>query len=134
MIDEAHLMLKNSKTQIYKALVGVSTKRRIVLSGTPLQNNLGEYYNMASWVRPGFLGGKADFERTYINPINAGMASDSTETQVARQVRACKELSSVMSTFMHRKDRSILATELPHHQQTVIVLRQSRLQARLHSR
>ena len=49
--DEGHI-LKNANAGISKALNKVRTKRRIILTGTPLQNNLKEYYYMVHFVKP----------------------------------------------------------------------------------
>jgi hypothetical protein len=56
VLDEAHTMLKNSSSSIFKVLDNVGTKHRLSLTGTPLQNNLLEYFRMANWTKPGFLG------------------------------------------------------------------------------
>ena len=69
VLDEAHLMLKNNKSEISKALGSLETKRRIALTGTPLQNNLTEYYRMADWIKPGCLGTETTFECKFANPI-----------------------------------------------------------------
>jgi len=52
--DEGHL-LKSEKTNVSKAVNQVETKRRIVLTGTPLQNNLIEYHCMVSFVKPSLV-------------------------------------------------------------------------------
>ena len=54
--DEAHTYIKNDTGQTQKALRNLRTKRRIALSGTPIQNNLDEYFHMIDWLIPGFLG------------------------------------------------------------------------------
>lgn len=56
VLDEAHTMLKNSSTSIFKALNSSKTKLRLCLTGTPLQNELSEYFLMANWTKPGLLG------------------------------------------------------------------------------
>ena len=56
VLDEAHTMLKNSTSSIFKRLSNIATKLRLSLTGTPLQNNLMEYYRMANWTSPGILG------------------------------------------------------------------------------
>jgi SNF2 family DNA or RNA helicase len=57
VLDEAHMMLKKKSNEIFKVLDGVATPRRICLTGSPFQNNLFEYFRMASYVRyVAFLG------------------------------------------------------------------------------
>ena len=49
-------MLRNYKSELTKMLGTIRTRRRVVLTGTPLQNNLMEYYCMVNFVRPNYLG------------------------------------------------------------------------------
>lgn len=55
LCDEGH-RLKNCENQTYQALMGLQTKRRVLLSGTPIQNDLTEYYSLLHFVNPGMLG------------------------------------------------------------------------------
>lgn len=55
LCDEGH-RLKNCENQTYSALMGLKTKRRVLLSGTPIQNDLTEYYSLIHFVNPGMLG------------------------------------------------------------------------------
>ena len=72
VLDEAHTMLKNSGTSIFKALNSTQTKLRLCLTGTPLQNKLSEYYLMASWTRPGLLGKEVSIHSVLLSiPINS---------------------------------------------------------------
>ena len=74
VLDEAHLMLKNNKSDIGKALSTMKTSRRIALTGTPLQNNLHEYYRLANWIRPGYLAkSESEFERVYVKKIMSSL-------------------------------------------------------------
>ncbi len=52
-----------------QALVDVRTRRRILLTGTPLQNNLVEYYHMVNFAKPGELGSLARFKSLYEDHI-----------------------------------------------------------------
>ena len=66
---------KNLKNiQIAKALKQIRTKRRVILTGTPLQNNLMEYWTMVDWVKPALLGTKQEFTNMFSNPITNGQA------------------------------------------------------------
>ena len=68
VLDEAHTMLKCSQNKASKELRKIQTKRKILLTGTPLQNNVTEYYQLVDFVRPGVLEGirsEREFESEY---------------------------------------------------------------------
>lgn len=55
LCDEGH-RLKNSENQTYQSLMGLKAKRRVLLSGTPIQNDLLEYFSLVHFVNQGLLG------------------------------------------------------------------------------
>jgi DNA repair and recombination RAD54-like protein len=60
--DEAH-RLKNAETLTYTTLCSLPCKRRVLLSGTPMQNNLDEFFAMADLVNPGIFGDERAFRK-----------------------------------------------------------------------
>jgi SNF2 family DNA or RNA helicase len=60
--DEAH-RLKNAETLTYGVLLTLPCKRRVLLSGTPMQNNLDEFFAMADLVNPGVFGEERQFRK-----------------------------------------------------------------------
>jgi transcriptional regulator ATRX len=67
--DEGHT-LKNEKSAS-----NISTRRRITLTGTPIQNNLLEYHAMVQFVKPLLLGTDAHFTDFFSKPINNGQSA-----------------------------------------------------------
>ncbi|CAG8791440.1 15406_t:CDS:1, partial [Acaulospora morrowiae] len=60
--DEGH-RLKNKETELYKYLQCLKTHSRIILTGSPLQNNLEEYWCTINFASPNYLGKSEDFKR-----------------------------------------------------------------------
>ena len=93
--DEGHV-LKNTKSALNAAMNKISTKRRIILTDTPLQNNLSEYFAMVDFVKPKLLGTFNEFKNRFVNPIQNGQHSDSSD----RDVRIMKKRSYILSDLL----------------------------------
>lgn len=63
MVDEGHRLKNTAGTKILSALTSLKCRARLLLSGTPIQNNLSEFYNVANFVLPGILGDLNSFRR-----------------------------------------------------------------------
>ena len=70
--DEAH-RLKNSAIKTATAITGLSINKRILLTGTPIQNNLQEFYTLAEMANPGIFG-KLSLVSFPLNPLQPGVA------------------------------------------------------------
>lgn len=64
-LDEAH-QIKNRNTRASVSAMGLSARRRVILTGTPVQNHLGELWNLFQFVNPGLLGTWTDFNNHFI--------------------------------------------------------------------
>ena len=62
VLDEGH-RLKSESTQILTALLSIDVKSKILISGTPIQNNLAEFYRLCDFVNPGILGNLSSFRQ-----------------------------------------------------------------------
>lgn len=65
-LDEAH-QIKNRNTQVSKAAMNLKAQSRVILTGTPLQNHVGELWNLMQFLNPGILGRWNVFRDTYVN-------------------------------------------------------------------
>ena len=68
--------LKNSENQTYQALVNLNAERRILLSGTPIQNDLLEYFSLLHFVNRGILGVLNYVDRALMSQCNCWSTSD----------------------------------------------------------
>ena len=68
ILDESQ-NIKNITSQITKAVMLLNSEKRLALSGTPVENNLGELYSLFRFLNPQMFGGIEDFNNYYANPI-----------------------------------------------------------------
>ena len=110
--DEAH-RLKNSENQTSRALNSLPVRRRVLLTGTPMQNDLMEFYAMADFTNPGILGNLEDFRRHKLFPILRGREPDATESQKRRMMEIQNDMSTTCSAFILRRINTLNAQHLP---------------------
>ncbi|CAF2309711.1 unnamed protein product [Rotaria sp. Silwood2] len=129
--DEGH-RIKNHLASVAMALKSIKTKRRIVLTGYPLQNNLIEYWCMVDFVRPNYLGSKQEFCNMFERPILNGQCVDSTtEDEQLMRARA-HVLHSLLEGFIQRRGHDVLESDLPPKTEYVILLKLSSVQRQLY--
>eukprot|EP00997_Jenningsia_sp_PLL12_P009529 NODE_650_length_1541_cov_16.029491_g535_i0.p1 GENE.NODE_650_length_1541_cov_16.029491_g535_i0~~NODE_650_length_1541_cov_16.029491_g535_i0.p1 ORF type:complete len:497 (+),score=158.06 NODE_650_length_1541_cov_16.029491_g535_i0:25-1491(+) len=130
IVDEGH-KLSNPKSCLTRALSRTHTQQRIILTGTPIQNNLWEYFTMVNFIRPGYWD-RAEFRTLYANAIRNGQASFSTPEQVQLMEQRSKELYRELGKFVHRCDVTTLHSELPRKTEFTVFTTLSQLQAKLY--
>ncbi|KAK4282924.1 hypothetical protein QN277_014241 [Acacia crassicarpa] len=131
--DEAHI-IKNIKADITQALKQVKCHRRIALTGSPLQNNLMEYYCMVDFVREGFLGSSHEFRNRFQNPIENGQHTNSTLDDVKIMNQRSHILYEHLKGFVQRMDMNVAKKDLPPKTVFVISVKLSTLQRKLYKR
>ncbi|KAM0895634.1 hypothetical protein ACQ4PT_023723 [Festuca glaucescens] len=130
--DEAH-RLKNDQTLTNKALAALPCTRRILLSGTPMQNDLEEFFSMVNFTNPGVLGDAAYFRRHYEAPIIRGREPTATAEEKKLGSERSGELSAKVNQFILRRTNALLSNHLPPKIVEVVCCKLSPLQMALYN-
>lgn len=119
LADEGH-RLKNADSLTFTSLDSIDCPRRVILSGTPIQNDLSEYFALLNFSNPGLLGTRSDFRKNYENPILLSRDADATDDQIKKGEEQLQKLSYVVSKFIIRRTNDILSKYLPCKYEHVI--------------
>jgi len=101
ILDEAHY-IKNSKSKNTQVACQIKADHRICMTGTPIENHLGELWSQFNFLLPGFLGDEKKFRQFYRNPIEKDGNTDRNAALVRR-----------IKPFILRRTKDQIATELP---------------------
>ena len=112
LCDEGH-RLKNGESQTFTALNGLNVDRRVILSGTPIQNDLMEYFSLLNFANPNLLGTRAEFRKQYELPILRGRDAAGTEADQQKGNERLAELLALVNKFIIRRTNDILSKYLP---------------------
>uniref|UniRef100_A0A672FS24 DNA helicase n=1 Tax=Salarias fasciatus TaxID=181472 RepID=A0A672FS24_SALFA len=129
--DEGHI-LKNEASAVSKAMNAIRTRRRVVLTGTPLQNNLVEYHCMVNFIKENLLGSVKEFRNRFINPIQNGQCADSTLHDVRIMKKRAHILYEMLAGCVQRKDYTALTKFLPPKHEYVLSIRVTPIQCLLY--
>jgi len=108
VLDEAQ-NIKNASTQAAQVASQLNTRHRLCLSGTPMENHLGEIWSLFYFLMPGFLGSQKKFQDLFRTPI---------EKQGNPERLA--QLRARITPFMLRRSKALVAGELPPKVETVM--------------
>ncbi len=101
VLDEAQA-IKNMATKRSKAAMSLQSGFKLLTTGTPIENNLGELWNLFRFINPGLLGSLERFNQTFANPI---------ERNQDKQAR--NQLRKLIQPFILRRTKSQVLDELP---------------------
>ncbi|AQK75165.1 DNA repair and recombination protein RAD54 [Zea mays] len=140
--DEAH-RLKNDQTLTNKALAALPCTRRILLSGTPMQNDLEEFFSMVNFTNPGVLGDASYFRRYYEAPIICGREPTASAEEKKLGSERSAELSAKVNqaslscqrslSFILRRTNALLSNHLPPKIIEVVCCKLTPLQTTLYN-
>ncbi|WVQ85306.1 hypothetical protein IAT38_007471 [Cryptococcus sp. DSM 104549] len=131
--DEGH-RLKSKDNKTTKMFDLLKTQRRIILSGTPVQNDLGEYWAMVNFACPGMLGKYAAFAKHYEKPILKSRAINCPAKDVELGRERADDLAKLSKEFVLRRTSAVLENYLPPKYEYVVFIAPSALQLSVLSR
>ncbi|KAK5990082.1 Protein CHROMATIN REMODELING 20 [Cladobotryum mycophilum] len=129
--DEAHT-LKNPNTKVNQVCAKFRTRSRIALTGTPLSNNVEEYYAMIDWVAPNFLGPPKEFRDIYSHPIQQGLWSDSGPADKREALKMMEVLKRTVAPIVDRATISAIKDDLPSKHEFVLFVAPTPMQKKLY--
>ncbi|ODV59291.1 DNA-dependent ATPase RAD26 ASCRUDRAFT_37803 [Ascoidea rubescens DSM 1968] len=119
VLDEGH-KIRNPNADISITCKKVRTYNRIILSGTPIQNNLVELWSLFDFILPGKLGTLPVFEQEFVTPIKLGGYANSTNMQVQTSIKCAIALKNLISPYLLRRLKSDVAKDLPKKNEMVL--------------
>ncbi|KAJ2722375.1 TATA-binding protein-associated factor mot1 [Coemansia sp. Benny D115] len=112
VLDEGHV-IKNARTKLTQAVKRVHARRRLILSGTPVQNNVVELWSLFDFLMPGFLGTERQFNEQYAKPILASRDAKQMSQQQLGGETALKQLHKQVLPFLLRRMKEDVLQDLP---------------------
>ncbi|KAK1147641.1 DNA-dependent ATPase protein rad54 [Aspergillus melleus] len=132
LCDEGH-RLKNKDSLTWTALNSLNVQRRVILSGTPIQNDLSEYFALLNFANPDLLGSQNEFRKKFELPILKGRDAAGTEEDRKKGDERLAELSGIVNKFIIRRTNDILSKYLPVKYEHVVFCSLSQFQRDLYN-
>lgn len=129
--DEGH-RLKTSTNKAASAIKTLSTERRVILSGTPVQNDLAEFYTMVDFVNPNILSKYTTFKREFETPIMKSRQPGAAEKDLEKGEARSEELANLTGKFILRRTAEILDKYLPPKTEYVVFCRPTDAQRQIY--
>ncbi len=132
IVDEGHRM-KNAQSKLSSTLTQYYTTRyRLILTGTPLQNNLPELWALLNFVLPTIFKSVKSFDEWFNTPFANTGGQDKMELTEEEQLLVIRRLHKVLQPFLLRRLKKDVEKDLPDKQERVIKCKFSALQSKLY--
>ncbi|KAI0750810.1 P-loop containing nucleoside triphosphate hydrolase protein [Daedaleopsis nitida] len=125
--DEGH-RLKSANNKTSTMFEALRTPRRVILSGTPIQNELSEFHAMADFCNPGLLDDYSTFKRVYEAPILKSRAPGCSAKEAEIGEARSAQLTTIAKSFVLRREATMLKKYLPPKHEYVVFITPTKLQ------
>ena len=126
ILDEAH-MIKNWQSQRWQTLLRFHARRRILLTGTPLQNNLMELWSLMHFLMPKVFESHDEFKEWFNNPLTSAV-----EGQASLSRQLVKRLHGILRPFILRRLKAEVEKQLPGKVEHIVYCKLSKRQRNLY--
>lgn len=127
VLDEGH-KIRNPNTAITIYCKELRTANRIILSGTPMQNNLVELWSLFDFVFPMRLGTLVNFRQQFEFPIRQGGYANASNLQVQTALKCAETLKDTISPYLLQRFKADVASDLPKKSEQVLFCKLTKLQ------
>ena len=127
VLDEGH-KIRNPNTAITIYCKELRTHNRIILSGTPMQNNLTELWSLFDFVYPMRLGTLVEFRNQFEIPIKLGGYANATNLQIMTAQKCAETLKDAISPYLLQRLKVDVAADLPKKSEQVLFCKLSKPQ------
>jgi ATP-dependent helicase STH1/SNF2 len=125
--------MKNTQSKLTQTLTQFYTTRyRVILTGTPLQNNLPELWALLNFVLPRIFNSVKSFDEWFNTPFANSGAPDQMRLNEEESLLVIKRLHKVLRPFLLRRLKKDVESELPDKTEKVLKIRMSALQSQLY--
>ncbi len=107
ILDEAQYV-RNQQTDSFKSAKAIKCTHRIALTGTPIENHVGDLYNILDCVEDGILGSRSQFEKQFGNPIESGLSANAFN------------LKMLLAPVVTRRRKAEVESELPPKIESIV--------------
>ncbi|CAJ2655318.1 unnamed protein product [Trifolium pratense] len=112
ILDEGHI-IKNAKSKVTLAVKQLKAQHRLILSGTPIQNNIMDLWSLFDFLMPGFLGTDRQFQGTYGKPLLAARDPKCSAKDAEAGALAMEALHKQVMPFLLRRTKDEVLSDLP---------------------
>ncbi|KAM3421722.1 hypothetical protein BST61_g2103 [Cercospora zeina] len=127
VLDEGH-KIRNPNAEITIFCKELMTHNRVILSGTPMQNNLEELWTLFDFVYPMRLGTLVNFKNQFAIPIKQGGYANASNLQVETAMKCAETLKDAISPYLLQRFKADVASDLPKKIERVLFCKLTKLQ------
>ncbi|WP_432714510.1 SNF2-related protein [Pedobacter sp.] len=117
ILDESQ-NIKNPSSKSFKSVRALKSKYKLILSGTPVENSVGDLWTQLTFLNPGLLGTQAYFNEEYVQAI-----------EKKKDEEKARKLQAIIKPFVLRRTKEQVAAELPPKTEQIIYCNMSEDQA-----